>query len=161
MNENGTESNPAVIAQLSRSVKALEEVSKRFVELQVHVRMLSEQVEAQGKAITLQSEVISKLSSFIERSKISMLSVYEYNLVLEWLPKGRRPTKLLYKATRDNWSLRALHAQCDYRGPLLFLLRGNFVFGGFLSQPLLPPDPQEYRHNDVFITGAHGSFFSK
>jgi hypothetical protein len=29
------------------------------------------------------------------------------------------------------------------------------VFGGFLSQPLLPPDPQ-YSHNDVFITGVHG-----
>ena len=43
----------------------------------------------------------------------------------------------------------------DYRGPLLFLLRGTFVFGGFLSQPLLPPDPQ-YSHNDVFITGVHG-----
>lgn len=56
-------------------------------------------------------------------------------MLLQWL-SNKRPTTLLYSATRDGFSASSFHRLCDNKGKTVTIIRStqNYIFGGYADQ---------------------------
>ena len=75
--------------------------------------------------------------SFFKDSVI--LSLEQRQTVVNWLKETRPITipneKLLYRASRDGWSVSNFHHCCDYKGPTVTVIKsGNHIFGGYTEK---------------------------
>lgn len=66
----------------------------------------------------------------------TLLESYEHKQKLnEFYGKADQQWELIYKATRDGFSLEAFHKKCDGKGPTMTIIQSarKFIFGGYTS----------------------------
>jgi len=65
----------------------------------------------------------------------NMLNSQQCDKLAEWL--GKKPTALLYSATRDGFEAQQFHDKCDNKGPTLVVVKSSqgYLFGGYAAQP--------------------------
>eukprot|EP00026_Physarum_polycephalum_P012036 Phypoly_transcript_12302.p1 GENE.Phypoly_transcript_12302~~Phypoly_transcript_12302.p1 ORF type:complete len:304 (+),score=42.08 Phypoly_transcript_12302:65-913(+) len=74
------------------------------------------------------------------------------NVLKAWFPTQK--IQLIYKATKNGFTITDFSRMCSHRGPTLTVIRSStgFIFGGFTPLPWTPfPLPPYYAHPEMFI----------
>ncbi|ETN99529.1 hypothetical protein RFI_37941, partial [Reticulomyxa filosa] len=90
----------------------------------------------QGISFTPFSNVITFNTPIPTRFKSKILTKQENDLLLSFLPKGKREVTLLYCGSSDGFGADIFHEKCDYAGATVTIVLSdqfNHVFGGFTN----------------------------
>ncbi|TNV81686.1 hypothetical protein FGO68_gene17685 [Halteria grandinella] len=139
-----------------QQAKAQEDLIAQVVQEQQQTILAS--VQPAAVSLPLTPPVVYPPCENLTLSEPSMIEEVNMNLPLlyTWLMrKDKLHFTLLYRGTQHGFTLPALHAALDTRGPLLFLVKSathNQVFGGYTSKPWSTPPPDmdskfHYDHN--------------
>ena len=62
----------------------------------------------------------------------------EEDRIKDWIGNnGQLKFELLFRGSRDGYSMSEMHGKCDGKGPVVFLVKANSrVFGGYISIPI-------------------------